>query len=84
MSREEKGTLISVGTGGVTGSGSVLAGVALGASKGAVGAAALSSGLSVVGSLVGGGMLAGIGVVCIAPILGGVAFYGIYRLWQKI
>jgi len=84
MSKDEKGALISVGSGSISGSASAITGIALGASEGAAGAAALASGLSTVGSVVGGGMMAGIGVVCAAPILGGVAFYGIYKLGKAI
>jgi len=84
MSKDEKGTLVSVGSGSIGGSATALAGVALGAAEGTAGAAALVSGLAYLGMLVGGGMMAGIGVVCAAPILGGAACYGAYKLCKKI
>jgi len=51
MSKDEKGALISVGSGSIGGSASAITGIVLGASEGAVGAAAMASGLSVVGSV---------------------------------
>lgn len=78
------GTLISMGSGGVAGSISAIAGVSVAAAEGAVGAAALTSGLAGVGTLVGGGMAAGLGVVACAPLLGAGACYGIYRIIKKV
>lgn len=40
--------------------------------------------LAAVGGVVGGGMLAGIITVAAAPIAGGVAAYGLYRLYKKL
>jgi Lecithin retinol acyltransferase len=52
--------------------------------SGAVGAAAVTSGLAGIGSLVGGGMLAGVGVTVAAPALASVvAGYGVYKLAQS-
>lgn len=40
--------------------------------------------LAVLGSLIGGGMLAGIVLAAGAPIAGGAAGYGLYRAYKKI
>lgn len=84
MNKDEKGTLISVGSGGIAGGASGIAGVVVGAAEGTAGAAVLTSGLAAVGSVIGGGMLAGMCVVCAAPIAGGAACYGIYKLYKKL
>jgi hypothetical protein len=45
----------------------------------------LTSGLAALGSsIVGGGMLAGIMFVAAAPIAGGLAGYGIFRLYKYL
>ena len=82
MSKDEKGALISTGSGAIAGGTSAIAGVFVGAAEGTAGAAALTSGLASVGSVVGGGMAAGIGIVCVAPILMGAAGYGIFKFFK--
>jgi hypothetical protein len=84
MTRDEKGTLISAGSGSVAGATSAVTGVILGAAEGTAGAAALTTGLAAVGSVVGGGMLAGIVIVAATPIAGGLAFFGLYKLFKKL
>lgn len=46
------------------------------------GATGVTSGLAAVGSIVGGGMTAGLVVTAAAPIAGSVAAYGLYK-WLK-
>ena len=80
----EKGTVVSTSAGAVAGAVSGVAGVLSGGAAGTTGAAALTSGLATVGSVVGGGMLAGIGVVAAAPIAGSAACFGIYKAFKKL
>ncbi|MGB4497668.1 MAG: hypothetical protein WBI40_03125 [Methylococcaceae bacterium] len=47
-----------------------------------LGATGVTSGLAAIGSIVGGGMTAGLVVTAAAPIAGGVAAYGLYK-WLK-
>jgi hypothetical protein len=66
--------------------GTTAAVIAIGAAgaPGAVGAAAITSGLAGIGSLVGGGMLAGVGLTVAAPAVVTVAAgYGVYKLAQN-
>lgn len=49
---------------------------------GGTSAAAITTGLATVGSVVGGGMLAGVAVCAAAPLAIGGAVYGLYR-WLK-
>jgi hypothetical protein len=66
--------------------GTAIAVVAIGAAgaPGAAGAAALTSGLAGIGSLVGGGMLAGVGLTVAAPAVVTVAAgYGVYKVAQN-
>ncbi len=56
----EKGAAVATGAGAVAGATAGVCGVVGGAASGTAGAAALTSGLAAVGSVVGGGMLAGI------------------------
>lgn len=63
---------------GAIGGGVVIAAIAL-ATEGAT-AAGMTSSLAAAGSLVGGGMAAGIGVTAAAPLAVGVAVYGLYKL----
>jgi hypothetical protein len=65
------GAVGGVGTGAAAGVGILAAGAA----EGTAGAAALTSGLATAGSLVGGGMLAGIGVVAAPAVLLGIGGY---------
>ncbi|HGM7298748.1 TPA: hypothetical protein ACKP7S_000492 [Stenotrophomonas maltophilia] len=78
------GAAISTGGGAVAGATSAILGVTSGAAAGTAGAAAVTSGLATVGSVVGGGMLAGLGVVAAAPIAGGAAMFGVYKLYQRM
>lgn len=65
------GAVGGVGTGAVAGVGILTAGAAGGAS----GAAALTSGLATAGGLIGGGMMAGIGVVAAPAVVLGIGGY---------
>jgi hypothetical protein len=47
-----------------------------------LGAAGVTSGLAAVGSVVGGGMVAGLAVTAAAPLAVGAAAYGLYK-WLK-
>jgi len=78
------GAAISTGGGAVAGATSAILGVTSGAAAGTAGAAAVTSGLATVWSVVGGGMLAGLGVVAAAPIAGGAAMFGVYKLYQRM
>ncbi|GBU24151.1 hypothetical protein R83H12_00779 [Fibrobacteria bacterium R8-3-H12] len=85
LKQSEVGAVASIATGSVTGAGLALAGVNAGAAAGTAGAAAFTSGLATVGSIVGGGgMLAGIGIVAVAPIAFGAAGYGTYKLYKHL
>ena len=74
----------STATGGTAGGVAAVSGVVVGAAEGTAGAAALTSGLATVGSIVGGGMFAGVCVVAVAPIVGGALGYGCYRLYKRL
>ncbi|WP_084184691.1 hypothetical protein [Desulfonatronum thiodismutans] len=82
MSDSKKDLLVTAG-GSVAGAAGGIGGVVAGAATGTSGAVAITSGLSAVGSVVGGGMLAGLVTVAAAPIAGGAAAYGLYRLFKK-
>jgi hypothetical protein len=82
MKREEVATILSIGSGSTAGGASAILGVMAGAGEGLAGAAALTHGLAVVGSIVGGGMLAGLFVVAASPMAGGAFGYGTYRLYK--
>ena len=73
----EGAAVLSAGGGAVAGATSAVAGVVVGSATGTAGAAAITSGLAAVGSIVGGGMIAEIGVVAAAPIAGAVAGFGV-------
>lgn len=62
--------------------GSVSTVAAAGAVSG-LGAAGITSGLATVGSVVGGGMAAGLAVTAAAPIAIGAAAYGLYKWWKS-
>jgi len=82
---EEKHIVVAVGAGSIAASTAAVASV-LGTAAPttvALSGPALTSGLATVGSVVGGGMLAGIGVVAVAPLIGGAIGYGIYRTFIK-
>ncbi len=72
------GAAISTGGGAVAGATSAILGVTSGAAAGTAGAAAVTSGLATVGSV------AGLGVVAAAPIAGGAAMFGVYKLYQRM
>jgi len=80
----EKVAVASAGAGAVTGAVAGVGGVLAGGAAGTSGAAALTSGLAAVGSAIGGGMLAGIGMVAAAPIAFGAAGFGVYKLYKKL
>lgn len=48
-----------------------------------LGAAGITSGLATVGSVVGGGMAAGLAVTAAAPVAIGAAAYGLYKWWKS-
>jgi hypothetical protein len=81
--KSENGATVSMAAGGVAGATAAVSGVYAGAAAGTAGAAALTSGLAAVGSVVGGGMGAGILVVAAAPLAGALACLGCYRLFKK-
>jgi hypothetical protein len=81
---EEIAKNASLAAGAVAGGTAAVGGVITGAATGTAGAAALTSGLATVGTIIGGGMFAGIAVVAAAPIAGAVAGYGIFRLYKKL
>lgn len=80
----ETGAIVSTLSGGAAGTVSAVCGVVAGAAEGTAGAAALTSGLATVGSLIGGGMFAGICVVAAAPVAFGAAGFGVYKLYKKL
>ena len=85
--KEKEGKTMSMETkdvAGLSGAGTGAAG-SVGAvvlAGGGTSAAAITSGLATVGSVVGGGMLAGIGVVAAAPLAIGGICYGIAKLFE--
>ena len=78
-----KGAVIAGAAGAATGAGAAAGGVVAGAAAGTSGAAAITSGLAAVGSVVGGGMVAGIAVCMAAPVAGLGAGYGVYWLIKR-
>ncbi len=80
----ETGAIVSTLSGSATGAILAVAGIKAGAAAGTAGAAAMTSGLATVGSLLGGGMFAGICVAAAAPVAFGVLGYGGYRLYKKM
>lgn len=67
----------------VAGLSSLLAASAVGATVLGSSAAGITSGLSLVGSLVGGGMAAGVATVAAAPVVIGGVSYGLYKLLKN-
>ena len=76
---EVLGTVAGIGAG--TAAGAVLIGA--GAASGTAGAAALTSGLAAAGSVIGGGMLAGIGVVAAPAVLLGIGGFVAVSSWNS-
>lgn len=83
-SNPDNGAVASTLAGATTGAIAALSGVFAGAATGTAGAAAMTSGLATVGSVVGGGMAAGILAVAAAPVAFGAAAYGGYRLYKRM
>lgn len=80
MEEEQKAT-VAAGAGATAGgTGAVGAVAALGVPG--LGATGITSGLAAVGSVVGGGMGAGLLVTAAAPLAVGAAAYGLYK-WLK-
>ncbi len=80
MENETK-AIAATGTGGAVGvTGGVGAVAVLGTAG--LGATGITSGLAAVGSIVGGGMAAGVGIVAVAPLACGALGYGLYR-WLR-
>jgi hypothetical protein len=67
------GATVGVAAGGVVG----FAGMTAGAASGVSGAAAITSGLATAGSILGGGMLAGMAVVAAPAVALGIAGYAV-------
>jgi len=88
MSKKRKGKKWGAPVSTVSGAGAgaigAISGVVTGAAEGTAGAAMMTSGLATVGSIIGGGMFAGMCVLTVAPIVGGAAGYGCYRLFKKL
>ena len=80
----EKGAVLSTAAGGVTGAIAAVSGVAAGAGAGTAGGAAMTSGLAAVGTIIGGGMAAGIIVIVAAPLAGCALGYLGFRLYKKM
>lgn len=80
MNKEEQAT--AAGAAGATagGAGAVGAIAALGVPG--LGATGITSGLATLGTIVGGGMGAGVIITAAAPIAVGAAAYGLYK-WYK-
>ena len=83
-SSSETGAIVSTVSGGAAGAVAAVAGVVAGAAEGTAGAAALTSGLAAVGTVIGGGMFAGIILVAAAPLAFGAVGFGIYKLYKKM
>jgi hypothetical protein len=66
---------VGAAAGTVAGGAAGFAGMTVGAASGASGAAAMTSGLAAAGSLIGGGMLAGMAVIAAPAVVLGVAGY---------
>lgn len=83
MSNEKAG-IASTAAGGVAGIAGSVGTVAAAGSVTGLGAAGITSGLAAVGSIVGGGMAAGLAVVAAAPIAAAGAGYGIFRVVKRV
>ena len=68
--------------GGAAGAAGSVGSVAAAGSVAGLGATGITSGLAAIGSIVGGGMGAGLIVTAAAPVAVGAAAYGLYR-WIK-
>ena len=76
---------VGAALGAVTGSAAAVGLVSATGSVVGLSAAGITSGLAAIGSLAGGGMLAGVAVTAAAPATAAVAFgYGTYVLWEKL
>ncbi|MFC3847860.1 hypothetical protein ACFOPX_04845 [Helicobacter baculiformis] len=71
-------SMVAVGTGAVVGTAGAVGAVAAAGVPG-LAATGITSGLAVVGSVVGGGMAAGLCVTAAMPVVVGAAAYGIYK-----
>jgi len=80
MDEEQKATAAAGVGASVGGAGAVGAVAALGVPG--LGATGITSGLAAVGTIVGGGMGAGLLVTAAAPVAVGAAAYGLYK-WLK-
>lgn len=82
MSQGDKDhSVVAAGAGAVTGGAGAVGAVAASGVAG-LGATGITSGLAAVGSVVGGGMGAGLIITAAAPIAVGAAAYGLYK-WLK-
>lgn len=68
--------------GGTLGAAGSIGAVAV-AGKAGLGAIGITTGLKVIGSLVGGGMARGLCVVAAAPVAAGLLSYKGYKLWKR-
>jgi len=80
MEEEKKATVVA-GAGAAAGGASAVGAVAALGIPG-LGATGITSGLAAVGSVIGGGMGAGLLVTAAAPLAVGAAAYGLYK-WLK-
>ena len=80
MSAENNG-IKAAAAGAAAGSAGAVAAVAATGVTG-LGATGIVSGLATVGSVVGGGMVAGLAITAAAPLVAGGAAYGLYK-WLK-
>ena len=74
--------IIATGTGGLIGVIGAGTGIYCGGAVVGTSATGLTSGLAAVGSIIGGGMVAGIVVTTIAPLATGALGYGLYKLFK--
>ena len=80
--KNDNGAAIAGVGAGVVGAAGSVGTVAAAGSVAGLGAAGITSGLAAVGSVVGGGMAAGLVITAAAPLAIGAAGYGLYK-WLK-
>jgi hypothetical protein len=83
MSDIDKNAAKAGAVGAAAGAAGSVSTVAAAGAVGGLGAAGITSGLATVGSVVGGGMAAGLAVTAAAPIAIGAAAYGLYKWWKS-
>jgi len=82
MSNSENEAAIAGATGAVVGTASSIGAVAASGTVAGLGATGITSGLAAIGTVAGGGMATGLVITAAAPLVVGVAAYGLDK-WLK-